>query len=68
MICTYDIFSLKNPPLLEPPLLAGCNKDESDQKSAANIYKSVHITSRRRKLDSIWYMIEKSNMTQLNLR
>jgi len=42
--------------LLEPPLLAGYNKDESDQKSAANIYKSVHITSRRRKLDSACYM------------
>ena len=27
--------------LLETPLLAGCNKDESDQKSAAKIYKSV---------------------------
>ena len=30
--------------LLEPPVLAGCNMDQSDQKSAANIYKSVHIT------------------------
>ena len=29
--------------LLEPPLLAAYNKDESDQKSAANIYKSVHV-------------------------
>ena len=45
--------------LLEPPLLAGCNKDESDQKSAANIYKSVHMTSRRRKFDSPCNMIEK---------
>ena len=44
--------------LLEPPLLAGCSKDESDQKSAANIYKSVHITSWRRKLDYACYMIE----------
>ena len=36
--------------LLEPLLLAGSNKDQSDHKSAANISKSVHITSRRRKL------------------
>ena len=42
--------------LLEPPLLAACNKDKSDQKSAANIYKSVHITTRSQKLDSACYM------------
>ena len=30
--------------LLEPPLLAGCSKDESDQKSAANIYTKVYIS------------------------
>ena len=42
--------------LLEPPLLAAYNTDESDQKLAANIYKSVHITSQRGKLDSVCYM------------
>ena len=31
--------------LLEPPLLAGCNWVESDQKLASNIYKSLHMTS-----------------------
>ena len=40
------------------PLLAGCNKDESDQKSVANIYKSEHITSWRQKIDSACYMIQ----------
>ena len=36
--------------LLKPLLLAGSNKDESDQKSAANIFKSVHITSPETKI------------------
>ena len=43
---------------MEPPLLAGFNKDKSDHKSAANINKSVHIKSPRWKLDSACYMIE----------
>ena len=44
--------------LLEPLLLARSNKDEPDQKSAANIYKSVHMTSQRQKIDSASYRIE----------
>ena len=31
--------------LLKPLLLAVSNNGESDQKSATNIFKSVHITS-----------------------
>ena len=46
-----DLFDPKY--LLEPLLLAGSNKAESDQKSAADIYKSVHITSRIQKFDSL---------------
>ena len=50
-----DLFD-PNYMLEPPPLLAECNKDESDEKSAANINKSVHITSWIRKLDSAYYM------------
>ena len=43
--------------LLEPLLLAGSNKDESDQKSAANIYKSVptyHIPEKKIRLHLLY--------------
>ena len=38
------LFSTKKFASVGAPLLAGCNKDESDQKSATNIYKSVYIS------------------------
>ena len=60
--CTWATYLTQLPVRSSPPsphikVLAGCDMGEYDHKSAANLFKSVHITSPRQKMEAAYYMV-----------